>query len=727
MSEIKARGFSARTMNFLMGGALFAVVALIIVPAGYLSARLSTNTAALKFVAEVRRYPTALQSGLESVRDRLSAHGYVQAPLEQVRASVRGIDATIASLTRPVPPNWLTDPAPSTAFAEGTLRARALRMQARWAKHRASFVALLSFNQVPYQDDEATGATLNEAGRLLARDAADAVHAAHAVAPFLDHELAEIARTLQVDNTEAAANLRYVMLAGVGLASLMTVIVLASSASRRKHERLAREARQQTADILRTVSEGLFLLDEQSCIGAAHSAALNKLFRRDDLAGLSFESLLRDLVPERTLLTAMKFVKVLWNERTKENLVRSINPLNEVEVHFRNADGSDEVQYFEFDFHQVRNDSKITHVLVSVTDITARMALARELKDSQEKSQAQLDTLLGILHVDPAQLASFLDDSDASMKMINLVLKEPAREEATFRKKLDTIFRQVHSVKGEAAGLGLASIESRAHSFEEDLRTLREKSGLSGTEFLPLVIKLDDLFTHLQSIRALVAKLSKLRVSADEITEPAQGGIEDSMAPQRLVSSIESTLQNLAQRIASESGKEVWVECAGLSVLPAAYRRITKDVAIQAVRNAVVHGIETVTERQARGKSARGVVRISAQTVGTAGYKLVLEDDGRGLSIDKIKETALEKNFISAEQAAHLDSRQAMALLFRAGFSTANAATKDAGRGVGMNIMADLVNEAGGKLAVSTSSGRFTRFTITLPGVQSEHADHAVA
>ena len=67
------------------------------------------------------------------------------------------------------------------------------------------------------------------------------------------------------------------------------------------------------------------------------------------------------------------------------------------------------------------------------------------------------------------------------MKMINAILKEPAREEGAFRKKLDTLFRQAHSVKGEAAALGLSSIESRAHSFEDDLKRLKDKTTCRAT------------------------------------------------------------------------------------------------------------------------------------------------------------------------------------------------------------------------------------------------------
>src|SRR5258708_12162030 len=103
------------------------------------------------------------------------------------------------------------------------------------------------------------------------------------------------------------------------------------------------------------------------------------------------------------------------------------------------------------------------------------------------------------------------------MKMINAVLREPTREEGVFRKKLDTLFRQVHSVKGEAAALGLSSIESRAHGFEDDLKTLREKPSLSGNDFLPLVIKLDDLLTHLQSFPELATHLSRLHLTQHDV------------------------------------------------------------------------------------------------------------------------------------------------------------------------------------------------------------------
>jgi chemotaxis protein histidine kinase CheA len=358
----------------------------------------------------------------------------------------------------------------------------------------------------------------------------------------------------------------------------------------------------------------------------------------------------------------------------------------------------------------------MTHVLVSVSDVTARVELAHELQASQTQAQDQVDTLLGILHIDPTQLTSFLNDSNAAMKMINAVLREPTREEGVFRKKLDTLFRQVHSVKGEAAALGLSSIESRAHAFEDDLKSLKDKPALSGNDFLPLVIKLDDLLTHLQSVSELVSRLSSLHIAQRDTVhtdtavlegEKQQGGKGDS--------GVAATLQLLAARLAVENGKDAALQCVGFEAIPDGYRRAVKDIGVQAVRNAIVHGIEPAAARVAAGKVRQGTIRLSFHGSADSGYKLIVEDDGQGLSTERIKEVALKKGFITPERAATLDTKQIFSLLFQPGFSTVETATKDAGRGVGMNVIADLTNQMGGRVSVATSAGKFTRLTMTLP------------
>jgi two-component system chemotaxis sensor kinase CheA len=360
--------------------------------------------------------------------------------------------------------------------------------------------------------------------------------------------------------------------------------------------------------------------------------------------------------------------------------------------------------------------------------VTTRVDLAKELQTAQSQAQGQVDTLLGILHIDQALLQSFLNDSNASMKMINAVLREPTREEGVFRKKLDTLFRQVHSVKGEAAALGLSSIESRAHAFEDDLRALRDKPSLSGNDFLPLVIKLDDLLTHLQSVSDLVSRLSHLQIARGDVAHTTTAVLVEEQAAQTgtLDGGLDATLQKLAQRVNSEQHKEAVLHCTGFEAVPADYRRAIKDIGIQAVRNAIVHGIEAPEARVAAGKSQAGTVRLSFQELGEAGYKLVVEDDGQGLSTEHIKEAALKKGFLTPERAQSLDTKHIFALLFKSGFSTLETATKDAGRGIGMNLIAEISNQLGGRVSVATSVGKFTRLTLTLPR-QAKRADATAA
>ncbi len=696
----------------------FSFLAVVLVPGLELASEVADSSTALKLLGEQQRHPTLIRASLESVHDRLGDRGYVQESLDQLRASSSQLDAALHEMTLPRPVSWFALTADTGATGTPMAGKHAALLLDSWARELVVLKPVLAYQGVPYQDNESTGTLLNDSGRELERDVNAALRTSRHTLPLLDGEFNAIAAELQTTNLRSATELRLVMISGLVIALALVLLVTVLLSARQRQESSLRQARQQTADILRTVKDGLFLLDQDLVIGAAYSGALETLFQRKDFAGLAFESLLKNIVSERTLATALKFVKILWAERTNEKLVKTINPLGEVEVHLDGGNGKFDTRYLQFDFHRVRVDGEITHVLVSVSDVTARVDLANELQASQSQAQGQVDTLLGILHIDPAQLTSFLNDSNAAMKMINAVLREPTREEGVFRKKLDTLFRQVHSVKGEAAALGLSSIETRAHAFEDDLKSLKDKPALSGNDFLPLVIKLDDLLTHLQSVSDLVSRLSRLHVAQHDAVHTSTAVIgEEGRKPQggKGDSGVVATLQQLAARVALENGKEVALQCIGFDTVPEDYRRAVKDIGVQAVRNAIVHGIEPTAARMKAGKPQHGTVRLSFQESGDAGYKLIVEDDGQGLSTERIKEAALKKGFITPERALTLDTKQIFSLLFQPGFSTVETATKDAGRGVGMNVIADLTNQMGGRVSVATNAGKFTRLTMTLP------------
>src|ERR1700678_1764090 len=542
----------------------FSFLAVVLVPGLELASEVAESSTALKLLGEQQRHPTLIRAALESVHERLTDRGYVQESLDQLRASSSKLDAALHEMTMPRPVSWFALTADTGATGTPMAGKHSAQLLDSWASVLVVLKPVLAFQGVPYQDNESTGTALNDSGRELERNVNAALRTSRHVLPVLDGELTAIAGELQTTNLRSATELRLVMISGLVIAVALVVLVTVLLGARQRQESSLRQARQQTADILRTVKDGLFLLDANLAIGAAYSGALETLFQRKDFSGLAFENLLKNIVSERTLATALKFVKILWAERTNEKLVKTINPLGEVEVHIDSGNGKFDTRYLQFDFHRVRVDGEMTHVLVSVSDVTARVDLAHELQASQTQAQGQGATLLGILHIDPVQLTSFLNDSNAAMKMINAVLREPTREEGVFRKKLDTLFRQVPSVKGEAAALGLSSIESRAHAFEDDLKSLREKPNLSGNDFLPLVIKLDDLLTHLQSVSELVTRLSKFQVPRSEAA-PAPTAViaEELLQAGKSEPGMLAALQQLTARVAGENHKQANLQCTG--------------------------------------------------------------------------------------------------------------------------------------------------------------------
>jgi HPt (histidine-containing phosphotransfer) domain-containing protein len=665
----------------------------------------------------------------------LRARGFVRDSIEQLKRATEQFETSTANLKA-------GGGVSIGGFGSGDdVQATIDEMTQAWKKYQPTLTPVANFTAIPYSDSEREGTQLNMDGRELQKAVTNAATQARVSTPLLEKNLAQIIAGLQSSSDSLATALRFVVLIGVGLAAALAGLVGYLSLARGKQAAAAAAARQQTEDILRTVREGLFLLDADLKIGEIHSDATGSLFQRESIAGITFEDLLRNLVSPKTLAIATKFVKVLWSERTKENLIRSINPLNEVEV-VTGGDGKQdkgETRYLEFNFHRVRRDGAITHVLVSVADVTARVALAAQLKGAQDSAQTQMDAFLSILHVDPTQLGSFLDDSDVAFKMINATLRDPARDSASFRRKIDGLFRQIHSIKGEASAIGLGSMETRAHALESDLAALRERTDLTGDDFLPLLTKFDDLVSHSQSVREMVTKLASFRDSfgAAQKHTPAAGGAAhvstgDTTSRHKAIDAdavaAEATLQRsaregfvasaqqLADRIANDHGKKVVVTCRGHDQVPETYRRPVKDVLIQLIRNAVVHGIESPAEREAAGKSAEGHIRINFEMVENGrAFRMQCEDDGRGLTPEKLRKTAVTKGIISQNDAQALSDQEAMMLVFRSGFSTASGVTRDAGRGVGMDVIAEIAARLGGRISLNSEIGKNMKLSLSFP------------
>ncbi len=129
------------------------------------------------------------------------------------------------------------------------------------------------------------------------------------------------------------------------------------------------------------------------------------------------------------------------------------------------------------------------------------------------------------------------------------------------------------------------------------------------------------------------------------------------------------------------------------------------------IRNCIDHGIETPEQRLKKGKTDTGTIKISANQSGNY-VNIIIEDDGVGIDIEKIKNKAIEKGFIKSTE--NLSEHEILDLIFLPGFSTAQSLTEISGRGVGMDIVRKKITDLRGEVSVSTEIGIGTKFTLKI-------------
>ena len=696
-----------------IGTVLTLVMGAVLIAGFRLATQMRANITALQSASMLQTYPANLTQQFSALRDRLESRAYAGQARADLETSVQRFDHELQKLS-------------NGGYVNSSDLEQALLL---WHQYGPVVNPVISFKGQPYVDSDEAGSSFSKEGRTYYADVKRAQLFTNENQKRLQVQLAAVATQLQKSASDAAARLRELLSAGVLAALVLAAAAAYFQVTRSRHERAAQAAQEQTRDILKTVREGFFLLDADYKIGSVWSDALTRMFSRNDFAGLSFEDMLKDLVPAATLSTAMKYIKLLWGDRAHENLMKSINPLGQLEITMENGHGGRETRYLQFDFHRVMGPKGIKHVLCSVGDITSSVLLAKELQESQENANAQLDMMLGMMHVDPLQLTSFLDTTETGLQLINAILKEPARTDGEFRKKLNGMFRELHSIKGEASALNLMSIAHRVHALEDMVSELKKKGELSGNDFLPLVLKLDDLLAHLRGVREMAGRLTTLKDPASVSVRTSPTRQTRTAAADRTGSKsgddLSPTLLALAERLAKDHQKRFKLTMNGLHEVPSSYIPTVKDCVIQMLRNSAVHGIEASEVRRAQTKDDVGVVRVDFRKSGE-GYELVFEDDGAGISPDQLKAVAVRKQLLTEEEASSMDTRAAMALIFRPGFSTQEEVSMDAGRGVGMDVVARSVYALGGKIGVSTNPGKFTRFKIVLPAAESASAAVAI-
>ncbi len=365
--------------------------------------------------------------------------------------------------------------------------------------------------------------------------------------------------------------------------------------------------------------------------------------------------------------------------------------------------------------------------LAPVIDIAAARADGKPEPRVERPSVALPSTVEATMAAAPAtqQTAPFIRvRADVLDKLV-----DQAGEVSIARSKLEN---EVSTIKGSLTDLteNIQRLRSQLREVEIQAEAQVQARGASlsreSSDFDPLEF---DRYTRLQELTRMLAEsvedvamvqstmVKGLQMADTDLTSQSRltRDLQQQLMRVRLVpfSNVSERLYRVARQTAKELDKRVNVDVRGGGT------EIDRGVLEKMVgpfehliRNAIVHGLERPAERLAAGKAEAGELVLDVRQEANE-IVVVLSDDGAGLHLERIRERALERELISADQV--LGDREAMDLIFLPGFSTATEVTELAGRGVGMDVVRAELASFGGRIAVSSETGRGTRFTLYLP------------
>jgi len=210
--------------------------------------------------------------------------------------------------------------------------------------------------------------------------------------------------------------------------------------------------------------------------------------------------------------------------------------------------------------------------------------------------------------------------------------------------------------------------------------------------------------------------IGRVEGDIDEFTKLAHH-LQDEITAARMVpiGTLYSRLSRAVRDAAKSTNKEVELDLTGSETeLDNNIIQQISDPLVHLVRNSVAHGIEHSNDRLVAGKPAAGNITLRAYHRGNHIY-IEVEDDGRGIDYQRVKQSAIERGLVSVETADRLTERDMREMLFHPGFSTAPVKTELAGRGVGLDVVRANLNALNGEIEIQSVTGQGTKFTLKVP------------
>ncbi len=517
------------------------------------------------------------------------------------------------------------------------------------------------------------------------------------------------------------------------LASTFNLMLKAINQTVKNLDLLVEERSKELRMIMNSVPSGILSIDEQCRIKPEYSRSAGAILGLDDLRGRDFFDTLgltRRREAERAKL--QEFLDIFRQALIPEADMAGLDPYPELELPARESRAS---TWVKLSYHLLsRGEGKPNHILVTLEDISRQKELSREAERTGREN-----THLRAIAEDPDLFRDFL----AEMRKVLAETAEilPRLKDAPDERQIvNEVYRGVHTIKGVAASMGLQQVVDLTGQIEERLGALRDGGEVTVKLQAETKETLERLAVEREAMQKSATKLLgeeqsddgdvHLRVSLRELKRreaavreldldaKVSGQILGMLAtlkelPARhAFSRVVKMIPGLAQRLGRNvrlrfDGAEIPVDCEVAKELNTALLHL--------IRNAMDHGIESPAARVDAGKPEQAELALRV-TRSVSELVVRVDDDGRGMDPEKLRKAAVSKGLLTADEAKALSREECLGLIYRPGFSTAEAVTDVSGRGVGMDAVLAAVREGlGGRIEIDSVLGKGTSVTLRLP------------
>jgi two-component system chemotaxis sensor kinase CheA len=490
--------------------------------------------------------------------------------------------------------------------------------------------------------------------------------------------------------------------------------------------------KQKTADIqamLQNIQQGMLTVVDGALVHAEYSAYLEAIFETQDIAGRP----VMELVFDHTDLNAdvRSQVDAAIHACIGEDAINfTFNQhllVNEVAKTM--TDGRVKTLDLSWSAITDENDT-VMRLMLCVRDVTELRQLAAEAGEQKRR----LEMIGEILAVNEEKFHHFVDSATGFVNENERIIRQHAQADSA---ALAELFRNVHTIKGNARTYSLQHLTSIVHETERRYDALRRNDVSEEWNQEVLIADLERVKEAIERYRtindvSLGRKNGGRRGSAEYYLMVDQGHIQESLRILEAVDPVDVrsllTMRDSVHRTLRIVGTETIGEALSgmLESLPSLARELGKEppivrihddgyrvnrqvsstlknVFMHLMRNSVDHGIEAAAARVAQGKAAAGTIAIEAG-VDRGALQITLSDDGRGLALGRIRSIASARGWLDAD--AQLSDELVADFIFHPGFSTAEKVTEVSGRGVGMDAVRDFLKRENGTIELRFTDDR---------------------